>query len=237
MDKVLFIGDSHAAHLRKVIGNRPHDHWLVAPSRHPYNLSLLKADRDAIYSDHPELLKILEQYKQPAHVSLDVDRVVLVGLRSEFPYLLVQDKSPSSAVVAQAMCDYLNQQSILLRTLRLLRKHQFNGRIDVITNPLISADLRQQNIITAPGIQPVGTIIGSQLTTELTTQQRLLELWQQTIAAQLEPLSAEHVQQPEQTIEGFFTNSNYALGKKSAGELRHMNADYWQLFTKNGWLS
>lgn len=232
MGRILFIGDSHAAHLKSCIGERTGYQWLAAPSREPYNLSLLKADVQRIYSDHPELLKVLEHYNQPSEVSLNVEEIILVGLRTEFPYKLLEHYNLSKQAVIQTMNDYLQEQSILIKLAKLLRESGFSGKLTAIPNPLLSNTLRAQRIPTAPGIKP-STKFGA-YTNEPPTQ--YLEFWFTALKQQLQPWQAQLVTQPSDTIDNLYTYSKYALGDNSPGEIRHMNAEFWQKLTKTGLL-
>lgn len=226
MSNFAVIGDSHGVHLKKALDLPNTNKWLLAPSREGTNISHLSISQDVIESKKTELTEILRKNCEDPVISLDTKVIFLIGLRSEFPYLLMSGTYSISAIET-SIEDYLNRQSLLIPIVERLRLRGFKNRIKVITNPFISEVLLKKPIKTAPGIKPVSTIAIN----SLKNSQTIKNIWYKKLNQLLKKYNAQLVLPPEDVlVDKVFTSGIYARGTKNAGELRHMTSEYWKKF-------
>ncbi len=226
--KTVFIGDSHLPSLKSSasMSINMEKIFFICPSIVEINMGMLAIKGQALEPTHDILKLHLEKHYGQSKIGLSgVDAVVLVGLRTEFPYKLLETSGCSRQVMRLAMLDMIKEQSISFHLAQKIRAISDQLTIVVIPNPLITSHLKNITIGTAPGITPVTTF------GKLTEYPDNLYLeWQLMFQKAFNPLGVHLCMQNDNTItEGIFTKPEFALDANLNGPgIRHMKASYWQ---------
>ena len=240
MKRLLILGDSHAAGLRRAGRSRswPADlSFFVHPSHVDAHLGKLECMDDRLEMatvDGRFISSTGNQFFRPD----EYDAVALVGLRTELPYSLWNgwDSDPvprggkavlhiSSAVQHAALTDYVREQALSYNVAVKIRSVS-DCRLIVIPNPYVNLALRRKPIPTAPGIVPSGLVQADQINFE----EEKLDEWKAILINIFGPLAVEVLFQPElTTAEHIFTKPEYCAGDASAPLMRHMNDPFGEI--------
>lgn len=226
--KTVFIGDSHLSGIKSCesMSTGIDKTFISSPSHVEVNMGMLEIKGHTLVPTSNNLKACLEKYFKKPEIDLSgIDTVVLVGLRTEFPYKLLETVGCSKQVMRLAMLDLITEQSISFNLAKKIRAISNLLNIIVIPNPLITSHLKQNIIVTSPGITPI-TRFG-----KLTEYpDNLYFEWQSMFEKAFNPIGVHLCMQNNSTIiEGIFTNPEFALNANLKGPgIRHMNPGYWQ---------
>ena len=226
--KIILLGDSHLAGLKLAISAEDDREFFFAayPSHLLVNMGMFSIAGETLVPTHSDLKESLKKTTGSIQINLcGADAVVLTGLRSEFPYKLLEEPSLSNQVLCQSMMDLLKGQSLLFALAKKIRKINQTIPIIVIPNPLITEHLKSTTIRTAPGIVPY-TDFGK---LGIFSNAPLLS-WQSALETTFAEFGAHLCHQHKNTItDGIYTRAQFAGNPMQISpNIRHMNIDFWK---------
>jgi hypothetical protein len=236
--KILVIGDSHVAGFKKAAHSlKIKATYIVSASNEPINLKLLTASLEDgfLSTTNEKLLGQMERYGS-TEAKIDLfDVVYLVGLRTEFPYKSFNDfnafevgYTSSNSAFIDTLRDFIVHHSIMYHLVKEIRKINSTITIKIIPNPLLSEELQNMTIYSAPGIYPQSSYGGA-----MSIKTGDLDKWIYVLKECFAADSVELCSYPLDFITNeVFTRKEYCLGNKNAGEIRHMNPQYWNEYLK-----
>ena len=244
--KLLFVGDSHVGAIRRAINDDEalaalaQFDWFAHTSRTDVNLGQIECtDGSCGLKSAP--VKLVHKGCPSGRFFPDTyDGVILVGLRTELPYLLWSDfyweaeeeasgKYHVSAETYQlALGDYIERQALALVVARKIRSVS-KCRMVLIPNPYLGDAARQMPVHTAAGILPAGHIIADRIV----RASGKLRDWKSVLQSAFAVHRVDVVFQPDETIaDSIFTRREYITGDTTPRELRHMNSRYGRIVVR-----
>lgn len=227
---IVFIGDSHLSWFKRILRRQPAHmrgyecHFYANASTQDVHMGMLELAGSSLVPTGA-----LSEAVSFAHqLSIDLsaaDAVVLVGLRSEFPYKLLDDFDYSKGALKQCMVDILDRYCISLELSKKIRKANPKLNLVVITNPLVSTHLKDRRIASVPGIFPSVKLGNIAFWSE-----DLYFMWRSALDEAFQGLNVSFCHQAPETIaDSIFTQAHFAQNSAIDPGIRHMNEAFWKV--------